>query len=134
MENTAQKFQELQNKFSLQEQQIEELTAMVNLYEEQYRLSQKRRYGSLSERIDENQLQIFNEAEAESKPSEPEPTLEEITYRRRKQKGKRDEQLKDLPVVNCCPGPKACRPSAGSEKKVMKYPPLRMWVLFSAYQ
>ena len=73
MENTAQKFQELQNKCSLHEQQIEELTAKVNWYEEQS-------------------------------------------------------------VVNYCPGPKACRPSAGSEKKVMKYPPLRMWVLFSAYQ
>ena len=44
------------------------------------------------------QTQLFNEAEAEAKPSLPEPTLEEITYKRRKTKGKREEQLKDLPV------------------------------------
>jgi hypothetical protein len=61
-------------------------------------LSQKRRFGRLSERSDENQLQLFNEAEAECKPSAPEQIMEEITYRRPKQKGKRDEQLKDLPV------------------------------------
>jgi transposase len=98
MENTTQKIQELQTLCALQAQQIAELTAKVNWYEEQYRLSQKRRFGRLSERSDENQLQLFNEAEAECKPSAPEQIMEEITYRRPKQKGKRDEQLKDLPV------------------------------------
>ena len=44
------------------------------------------------------QDRLFNEAEAEAKPSLPEPTMEEITYKRRKTKGKREEQLKDLPV------------------------------------
>ncbi len=88
--------QELHNKCALQEQQIAELMAKVNWYEEQFRLSQKQRFGRSSELSDENQLQLFNEAEAE--PQVPEPTMEEITYRRRKQKGKRDEQLKDLPV------------------------------------
>ena len=98
MENTAQKIQELQNLCALQAQQIAELTAKVNWYEEQFRLSQKRRFGRLSEQSDETQLQLFNEAEAQAKTSAPEPTVEEITYRRRKQKGKRDEQLKELPV------------------------------------
>ena len=98
MENTAQKIQELQNRCALQEQQIAELTAKLSWYEEQFRLSQKSRFGRLSEQSDESQFQIFNEAEAEARLSEPEPVLEEITYRRRKSKGKRDEQLKELPV------------------------------------
>lgn len=97
MENSAQMIQELQNRCALQEQQIAELMAKVSWYEEQFRLSQKHRFGRLSEQSDQYQLQIFNEAEAAAKPSEPEPDMEEITYRRRKQKGKRDAQLKDLP-------------------------------------
>jgi hypothetical protein len=51
MENTAQKIQELQNLCALQAQQIAELTAKVNWYEEQFRLSQKRRFGRLSENL-----------------------------------------------------------------------------------
>jgi len=39
MENTTQKIQELQTLCALQAQQIAELTAKVNWYEEQYRLS-----------------------------------------------------------------------------------------------
>jgi len=98
MENTTQMIQELQNRCALLEQQNAELLGKVTWYEEQFRLSQKRHFGRLSEQSDENQLQLFNEAEALARPQEPEPTTEEITYRRRKQKGKRDEQLKDLPV------------------------------------
>jgi len=43
-------------------------------------------------------MQLFNEAEKEAKPSLPEPTMEEITYRRRKRQGHREAQLEDLPV------------------------------------
>jgi len=98
MEYTAPIIQELQNLCALQAQQIAELSAKVSWYEEQFRLSQKQRFGRLSEQSDHEQLRIFNEAEREAKPSEPEPILEEITCRRRKRQGKRDEQLKDLPV------------------------------------
>ena len=100
MENSTQLIQELQNRCALQEQQIAELMAKLSWYEEQFRLSQKRRFGRISEQSDQYQLQIFNEAEALAKPSEPEPELEKITYRRRKQKGKRDAELKDLPEEN----------------------------------
>ena len=96
MENSAQMIQELQNRCALQEQQIAELMAKISWYEERFRLSQKRRFGRLSEQSDQYQLQIFNEAEILARPQEPEPDMEEITYRRRKQKGKRDAELKDL--------------------------------------
>ena len=93
-ENTT---EELQNKLALQEQKIAELTAKVAWFEEQYRLSNKRQFGPSSEQTNPDQLNIFNEAEVEAKPT-TEPTVEEITYRRRKKQGQREEQLEDLPV------------------------------------
>ncbi len=81
------------------EQTVAELTAKLRWYEEQFRLSQHRRFGSSSERTPQGQQQlIFNEAEAEAAPAEPEPTFEEVRYRRRKQRGHREAVLKDLPV------------------------------------
>jgi transposase len=87
---------ELEARCALQEQQIAELTAKLNWYEEQHRLSLHRRFGRSSE-VSQEQKELFNEAEEESKPSAPEPTIEEVTYKRRKRTGKREEQLKDLP-------------------------------------
>jgi transposase len=77
-----------------------ELQALVKYYEEQYRLSQQKRYGSSSERADcaAQMLLIFDEAENEASPKEPEPTVEEITYTRRKRVGKREDDLSGLPV------------------------------------
>lgn len=88
----------LQNKCMLLEQQNAELIAKLNWFEEQLRLGRQRQFGSSSEKTDCDQLQIFNEPEAEAKSAKPEPTIEEITYKRRKQPGHREEQLKDLPV------------------------------------
>lgn len=78
-----------------------ELTAKLNWFEEHYRLDQHRLYGRSSEKtICAEQLPLFNEAEALSdiKPEVSEPTIEEITYRRKKRQGHREEILKDLPV------------------------------------
>jgi len=98
MDNTAKKIEELEAKCSVLEHEKSELRAEVNWYREQLRLDKARRFAKSSEQIGPEQVQLFNEAEAEAKPSAPEPAMEEITYKRRKQKGKRDEQLKDLPV------------------------------------
>jgi transposase len=97
---------------------IFELTVKVRWFEEQFHLNQKRQFGTSSERSDDLQLQLFNEAEAEAKPLPAEPTLEEITYKRRKQRGHREAMLKDLQVetieyelpeeeqiCSCCGGP-----------------------------
>ena len=98
MESAVKIVAELEEKCALQEQKIAELTAKVIWFEEQFRLSQHKSFGRSSEQqMDSQQLSIFNEAEAEAKPK-AEPTIEEITYRRRKKQGKRKEQLKDLPV------------------------------------
>jgi len=80
-----------------QDQQIAALTAKLAWLEAQWRLSQRKRFGPSSEQTSPDQLSYFNEAEAESSPA-PEPTVEEITYRRRKRVGQRAEKFENLPV------------------------------------
>lgn len=92
----------LQEKIALLESQKAELSAKLNWFEEHFRLNQHRLYGRSSEQtVHPEQQTLFNEAEAldSVKPAVPEPTVEEITYKRKKkQKGHREEMLKDLPV------------------------------------
>jgi len=62
-----------------------ELEAKVKYYEEQIRLAAIKRYTASSEKnVHPEQLSIFNEAEKECRPDEAEPTIEEITYKRKK--------------------------------------------------
>jgi transposase len=96
MQDIAEVNEALEIKCALLEQENAELSTKLAWYEEQFRLSQKKRFSSSSEATSE-QRQLFNEAEVEAKPA-PEPTIEEITYKRRKRQGKREEDLKDLPV------------------------------------
>lgn len=79
-------------------QENAELHAKRKWLEEQCRLGQQRRFGASSERSDETQLQLFNEAESDAQPLRAEPTMEKITYERRKQRGHREAVLEDLPV------------------------------------
>jgi transposase len=88
---------QLENQNTQLEQQVVELTSKVRWFEEQFRLNRHRQFGVSSERTIPEQSQLFNEAEAETKPELPEPAIEEITYRRRKQAGQREFQLQDLP-------------------------------------
>ena len=81
-----------------QSETIAVLDAKLKYYEEQYLLSQKKRFGTSSETSDDLQLSLFNEAEDTAAPQQPEPTLETITYKRRKRVGQREEMLADLPV------------------------------------
>ncbi|WXJ94061.1 hypothetical protein MCACP_05250 [Neomoorella carbonis] len=82
------------------EQQNAELTAKLNWFMEQFRLSKKRQFGVSSERTKplEEQLLLFNEAEVEARPEAAEPDLETITYQRRKTHSRREMNLEDLPV------------------------------------
>ena len=88
----------LEDTCQLQAQRIEELTAKLTWYEEQFRLSKQKLFGVSSEQTDSNQLSIFNEAEKESRPNIEEPTVEEITYKRKKSKGLNKQSFEDLPV------------------------------------
>lgn len=94
---------------------IAELETLVNFYEEQFKLSQRQRFGSSSERSPDQLYfeNMFNEAEDQADASLPEPTYEIITYQRKKRIGKRSEDLAGLPVERidyelleserCCP-------------------------------
>ncbi|MFD0957766.1 IS66 family transposase, partial [Virgibacillus alimentarius] len=99
------------------EMEKEELEAKLKWYEEQFRLSQQRRFGASSEKSNSDQLSLFNEAEDTANQVAEEPTVETITYQRKKQKGQRDAKLEDLPtetieyrlseeeqVCSCCGG------------------------------
>ena len=97
MENAETIIQELENRCALLEQQNAELTSKVSWFEEQFRLSQQRRFGRSTEQTGAGQIQLFNEAESEAASFSPEPVMEEITYKRRKQKGHREAKIKDLP-------------------------------------
>jgi len=78
-----------------------ELAAKVRWWEEQHRLALHRQFAASAERTTAVQKAlVFNEAEALTDAAllVPEPSVETITYKRRKQKGRREAQLKDLPT------------------------------------
>jgi len=78
---------------------IAELEALVKFYEEQFRLSRHREFGASSEKgILSEQLMLFDEVESTADLSVAEPELEQITYKRRKRTGKREDDLSGLPV------------------------------------
>jgi transposase len=97
IEDLSERCNALETQKAALEDRVAELDARVRWFEEQYRLAQSRRFGPSSEKTDPNQGMLFDEAEALAEPSAVEPTLEEITYKRRKAQGKRDAQLVGLP-------------------------------------
>ena len=76
----------------------EELKAKVKFYEEQFRLSQAKKYGPSSDKVLEDQTCLFNEAEIESQKKMEEPDIEEILYKRRKARSKSRKTYEDLEV------------------------------------
>jgi transposase len=96
-----QKIRSLEALLTEQNAKITKLETLVNFYEEQYALSQRRLFGTSSEQTPD-QLRIdniFNEAEDQVDPSLAEPTIEEISYKRKKRKGKRADDLSGLQKV-----------------------------------
>lgn len=101
------------------EQEKKENEAKINWLQEQLRLHQLKRFGTSSEKFNPDQLELplFNEVETEVNLELPEPTVETITYRRRKKRGQRKLMLENLPaetieyrlsneeqVCSCCGG------------------------------
>ncbi len=82
------------------QRQVAELSTKLKWYEEQFRLAQHKRFGASSEQThpDQMELNLFNEAEVLAMPAGEQPPMEEITYARRKQTGKREADLSKLPV------------------------------------
>jgi transposase/uncharacterized coiled-coil protein SlyX len=101
VESQAKLITEQSEKNSEQSEMIAKLETLVKFYEEQFALSQRRQFGASSEQTPD-QLRfenLFNEPEDQADPSLPEPTYEEINYKRKKRVGKRDDDLSGLPKV-----------------------------------
>ena len=82
-------------------EQIAKQEILIKYYEEQLLLGKRHRFGTSSQQVDSNQLcleNVFNEAEDQSDQTMPEPVLEEITYKRKKRVGKKEEDLSGLPM------------------------------------
>ena len=95
-----QEIESLRAEVKAQAAQIAEMALIIKFYEDQLLLSKKRRFGPSSEQMP-GQLRLedfFNEAEDQADPSLPEPAYEQVTYRRKKRAGKREEDLSGLPV------------------------------------
>lgn len=82
------------------EKQKEVLEAKIKWLEEQFRLSQQKKFGASSEKSNPDQIELplFNEAELTADQKVEEPTLESITYKRKKYVGQRDAKLENLPT------------------------------------
>ena len=85
-------------------QQNSTLAKQLAWYQEQIRLLQHKQFGKSSEKsvpVDPNQLtldvEVFNEAESLAQAKPGEPFFEEVTYTRKKSKGKRALQLDAFP-------------------------------------
>ena len=90
---------QLNNRISELEGTVAELSALVKHFEELFKLSQLKRFGSSSEKTASglDQFSLFGET-VPPMPVVAEPETEEIAYKRRKQKGKRQEDLSKLPL------------------------------------
>jgi len=90
--------EQLRQQLGTLQQQLEQKDALIAHYLEQLRLLHKKQFGSSSEKnaIAPEQLSLFNEPEALADDKATEPTVEEITYTRRKQKATKEENLEDL--------------------------------------
>lgn len=99
-EKGAAEWQELLAK---KEDEITALHRQVEWLTQQLRLLRGQRFGASSERTQAiaepmEQVSLFNEAEALENREEAEPELEQVSYKRRKQKGKREMDFFGLPV------------------------------------
>lgn len=57
-----------------------------------------KKYGKSSDQVDEEQISFFNEAEITARSEIEEPTIEKITYERKKKRGVNKPSFDDLPV------------------------------------
>lgn len=89
---------EFQNEIEKLQHELEIANAKIKWYEEQIRLNAVKKYGKSSDQIDEGQISFFNEAEITARPEIKEPTIEEITYKRKQKRGVNKPSLEDLPI------------------------------------
>ena len=94
-EITAQ-LESMQEQLDKQSELIAKQAALIKYYEGQLRLLKRRQFGTSSERMEQGftQLTLDGEAEISAPPAE----TEEVTVKRKKRVGKREEDLANLPM------------------------------------
>ncbi|MDD4335488.1 MAG: IS66 family transposase [Desulfotomaculaceae bacterium] len=91
--------EKLLNMLEEKDRKIAKLEQQVQWLMSQIRLAKHKQFGASSERTDEAQLSIFNEAELGSDMTMPEPDLTEVkTHYRKRTRLTTDKLPKDLPV------------------------------------
>ena len=121
--------------------EVEVLNQENKWLKEQLGLLKKAQFGKSSELLHPDQVNFFNEIEVEQRLQLEEPTVEEITYKRRKtaNRGLNRDAFKDLPVeietyelpeedlvCDCCSGKMH---SIGTESKsTLEFVPARLFV------
>ena len=119
------KTSELEDKNSYLEEKNSELAKLVAYYEECFRLNRHRQFGQSSEKADSDSRQIllvFDEAENEAEVKMPEPSVEEITYTRRRCTGSKEDNFETLPVesiVHSIPEEERICPECGGAMHIM---------------
>lgn len=91
----------LKSQLAKQKEELLSLKKWNEWYVEQLKLRQKEKFGRSSEKVDENQLSLFdlfNEAEALREPIMPEPTEETLVKTHKRKKRARGESISNLPV------------------------------------
>jgi transposase len=96
---TDKRIEELAQINRIQAEENLQLKAKIAWFEEQFKLARHRQFGASSEQtLTGQEALLFNEAEAIALPDIPEPSVETITYDRRKPRGGRQAQVAGLPV------------------------------------
>ena len=128
------------NELKAKEAEINKLKNELNYLKNQIINKNKKIFGASSEKVDSNQLSLFDEAEKNSDVKVAEPKLEEITYKRKKasHNGKKDNlanlervivehKLKnDETICSTCNGELTIIGS--KSKEILKYIPAKLYI------
>lgn len=123
-QNQIEYIQQLEEKCKAQEEKIASLEHKMDWLMEQIRLSQHKQFGPSSEKTTfEDQMSlVFNESEGFQRDALAEPIIEEVTYKRKKSVGHKEEILKDLPtetIIYEIPEAEETCPDCGEVRHVM---------------
>ena len=101
LEKLQKENEELKSQLKSCEEKIQSLTKLNDWYIEQLKLKNKEKFGTSSEKADDNQISLFdlfNEAETLMEPISTEPDEEIIIPSHKRKKNKRNSKFDDLPV------------------------------------
>lgn len=141
-EKTKSLISEMEKKLGEKEAEINNLQNEVAFLKAQLANRNKKIFSATSEKVDSNQLSLFNEAEKESNVNAEEPAIEEICYIRKKpseNKGKKDnleglekvviehKLSKDEAICKKCGSPLEII-GVNSKKQILKFVPARLYV------